>query len=149
MAKYKVNADRVGVVGDGTKVDQLAQDNDRAVLIVLILSALVLFVGTVAIAFFNQVIATFAFGIIFVVAMLVLAFTFSQPTPIQYLVMRIVLALASAGIAAMLTGFISVEIPAIGSNARPLVQAGGALAVFVIIYFRSPAALVATPKDQA
>ena len=109
----------------------------------------VLFVGTVGLAFVSQAIALFAFGIIFLSAMLVLAFAFPHPTPIQYLVMRIVLALASAGIAGILTGFIDVVIPGLNPNAKPFVAAGGALAVFVIVYFRSPAALVATPPPSS
>jgi hypothetical protein len=107
------------------------------------------FIGVVALliavavgaSFFNQVAATFVFGIIFLMTLLALAFVFPKPTPIQYLVMRITLALAGAGIATMLTGFIEVEIPG-------YLKAGGALAVFAVIYFRSPAALIAEHEKE-
>jgi hypothetical protein len=81
----------------------------------------------------------------FITSMIILAFKFPHPTPIQYLVMRIVLALSSAGIAGIFTGFIAVNIPGVGAAAQPLVTAGGALAVFAVVYFKSPAALVAEP----
>ena len=77
-------------------------------------------------------IAIFAFGATFVTALLVRAVVFPEPTPFQYTVFRIVLALAAAGIAAFKT----------------IVRAGGALAVFVIVYFFSPAGLVVTPRHS-
>lgn len=90
-------------------------------------------------AFYNEVAATFVFGIAFLAVILALAFVFPEPTPFQYLVMRIALALAGAGIATMLTGFINVEIP-------EYVKAGGALAVFVMIYAVSTATLMQHPR---
>ncbi len=77
-------------------------------------------------------IAIFAFGATFVTALPVRAVVFPEPTPFQYTVFRIVLALAAAGIAAFKT----------------IVRAGGALAVFVIVYFFSPAGLVVTPRHS-
>jgi hypothetical protein len=79
-------------------------------------------------------IAIFAFGLGIVLALLVLIFKLPHPTPFQYVVMRVLLALASAAIATMLTGFLDVEIP-------NFLKAGGALAVFVVVYFKAPAAL--------
>jgi hypothetical protein len=76
----------------------------------------------------------FAFGVIFVIVLLVLAIKFPEPTPFQYTVFRIVLALAAAGVAAMIPGFLNV-------NLSKAVRAGGALGVFVIVYFYSPAGL--------
>jgi hypothetical protein len=77
----------------------------------------------------------FAFGVVFVVVLLVLATQYPNPTPFQYTVFRIVLALAAGGVAAMIPGFLTVQV----SNA---IRAGGALAVFLIAYFYSPAELV-------
>jgi hypothetical protein len=85
----------------------------------------------------QQRIAAFGFGIAFVGVMLAIAFVISNPTPFQYLVFRIVLALAAAGIAAMIPGFLHVSFP-------PVIQAGGGLAVFAIVFFYNPAALVPT-----
>jgi len=80
----------------------------------------------------------YIFGIIFLVFILVIAIFIPNPTSFQYTVFRIVLALAAAGVAAMIPGFINVAI----GNA---VRAGGAIAVFVIVFFFSPAKLVVQP----
>ena len=80
-------------------------------------------------------VAIFAFGVVFVSILLTLAFLFPNPTPFQYETSRIVLALAAAGVATLLTGFINLEIP-------KFIKTGGAFAVFVIVYFYSPAELV-------
>jgi hypothetical protein len=78
------------------------------------------------------------FGAAFLVALLVLAIMFPQPTSFQYDVFRVVLSVAAAGFVSMTPGFIQVSI----SN---WLRAGGALAVFAVVYFFSPAALVANP----
>jgi hypothetical protein len=83
----------------------------------------------------------YIFGIIFIVSILVIAIFIPNPTSFQYTVFRIVLALAAAGVAAMIPGFISVEV----GNA---VRAGGAIAVFVIVFFFSPANLIAQETQQ-
>jgi len=82
--------------------------------------------------------AVFTFGVIFVVVLLILAIVFPHPTPFQYLVFRIVLALAASGIAALVPGFIEV-------NVSKWLRAGGAIAIFVLVYFFSPADLVTEP----
>lgn len=79
--------------------------------------------------------AAFAFGVVFVIALLVLALFVPNPTPFQYTVFRVVLALAAAGAAAMIPGFLQVTI-------AEWLRAGGALAVFVIVFFYNPAQLV-------
>jgi hypothetical protein len=65
----------------------------------------------------------------------VLAIVFPKPYPFQYQVFRIVLALAAAGFVSMTPGFIEVRI-------STFLRAGGALAVFAIVYFYNPASLV-------
>jgi hypothetical protein len=65
-----------------------------------------------------------------------LAIAFPAPTAFQYTVFRIVLALAAAGVGALVPGFLEIRY-------KSMIRAGGALAMFVIIYFVSPAALVA------
>lgn len=79
------------------------------------------------------------FGVVFVVVLLVLAIAVPNPNAFQYTVFRIVLALAAAGVAAMIPGFLQVTV----SN---WIRAGGALAIFVIVYFYAPAALVVNPR---
>ncbi|MEM9766179.1 MAG: hypothetical protein AAF968_27510, partial [Pseudomonadota bacterium] len=52
---------------------------------------------------------------------------------------RIILALSAAGVAALVPGFIDVQY-------RQLVRAGGAMAVFVVVFFFSPASLVSNEE---
>lgn len=84
----------------------------------------------------SQIIIAFIFGVTFIVTLIVLAIAFPKPTSFQYGTFRIILALAAAGVAAMIPGFISLEVnPTVGL----LIRAGGALAVFVIVFFFNPA----------
>lgn len=82
----------------------------------------------------------FAFGIVFVIALLVLALAVPNPTPFQYIVFRVVLTLAVAGVAAMIPGFLTVSVP-------NWLRAGGALAVFIVVYFYNPASLI-VPESE-
>jgi hypothetical protein len=91
----------------------------------------------------NERIVAFIFGVVFVMLILALAIWKPNPSPFQYTVFRIVLALAAAGVAAMLPGFIELTVPG-------WIRAGGALAVFLIVYFYSPVAMTGvTPKSEA
>ena len=74
------------------------------------------------------------FGVIFVAAILAISLFIPRPTPFQYTIFRIVLALAAGGFVSMTPGFIEAHV-------GKYVRAGGALAVFVIVYFYAPAAL--------
>ncbi|MDD3371340.1 MAG: hypothetical protein PHE27_05890 [Alphaproteobacteria bacterium] len=76
-----------------------------------------------------------AFGVFFVAVMLVLAVCFPEPSPFQIFVFRVVLAIAAAGFGALTPGFLEVKV----SN---MLRAGGALAIFVAVYFFNPATLV-------
>ncbi len=80
----------------------------------------------------------YGFGIVFVSIMLAIAIFIPNPTPFSYMVFKIILALAAAGIAAFIPGFLDVQI----SN---FLRAGGAIAVFVIVFFFNPASLTTTP----
>ena len=77
------------------------------------------------------------------IVLIVLAIKFPNPTPFQYTVFRIVLALAAGGVAAMMPGFLTITV----SN---WIRASGALAVFVVVYFYSPVGLtgVKVKTDQ-
>jgi hypothetical protein len=85
-----------------------------------------------------QSIVAFVFGVAFIVTLMVLAIAFPAPTPFQYNVFRIVLSLAAAGVAAMIPGFIYLDVD---SKVGLLIRAGGALAVFVMVFFFNPAHL--------
>jgi uncharacterized integral membrane protein len=60
----------------------------------------------------------FAFGVTFVVVLLVIAVVFAEPTQFQYTVFRIVLALASAGVAAIVPGFLTSSLVSAGGQRR-------------------------------
>jgi len=83
----------------------------------------------------------FMFGLAFVLASIILAIFFPSPTPYQYTVFRIVLALSAAGVAAIIPGFVQLRL-------RNLLRAGGAIAVFVIVYFFNPASLLVESQDR-
>ncbi|MSP43758.1 MAG: hypothetical protein EXR08_10430 [Alphaproteobacteria bacterium] len=75
------------------------------------------------------------FGVIFLIALMLLAIKFPKPTDFQYTTFRIVLALAAGGIAPLIPGLLEVDV-------YQIVKAGGALGVFTIVYFFSPAKLI-------
>ena len=80
----------------------------------------------------------FAFGVVFVIVLLLIAVKCPTPTHFQYNVFRVVLSLAAGGIGAMIPGFLDVKLENVSDFT---VMAGGAMAVFVIVYFLNPARL--------
>jgi len=84
----------------------------------------------------TSAILAFTFGVLFVTALLVFALFVPNPTIQQFEIVRIILALAAGGVAAMIPGLLSLKL---GAGANMALSAGGALAVFVIVYFYSPA----------
>lgn len=85
----------------------------------------------------HEKIAAFVFGIVFVICILIIALFVPEPSTFQLFVFRVVLALAGGGVAAMIPGFIHVELSGV-------IRTGGALAVFAILYFLNPAQLIAS-----
>jgi hypothetical protein len=83
----------------------------------------------------TQRLVAFAFGVVFVIIMLVIAIWIPRPTESQWFTFRVVLALAAGGVGALIPGLINVE-------AGPYVRAGGALALFVLVYWFNPPKLV-------
>jgi len=92
-----------------------------------------------------QVIVAFVFGVTFVIALILLAIKFEHPTPFQYNVFRTILSLAAAGTAAMIPGFIDLQV---STTTKLLIRAGGALAVFVITFFFNPAQLASRNANE-
>ncbi|WP_019867646.1 hypothetical protein [Methylovulum miyakonense] len=86
-----------------------------------------------------QITIAFLFGVSFVITLLVVAVKYPNPTAFQYNVFRIILSLAASGVAAMIPGFINLEL---STGTELLIRAGGAIAVFVIIFFFNPAPLI-------
>lgn len=89
-----------------------------------------------------QTVLAFAFGVCFVATMLIIALLQPNPTSYQFGVFKTVLALAGAGVAAVIPGFLEIKF-------RGWLRAGGALAVFVVLYFFNPAGMVVrAPQTQ-
>jgi hypothetical protein len=82
----------------------------------------------------TQITLAFIFGVVFISLILAIAVFIPQPSIFQYQVFRIVLAMAAGGVGAVIPGVLNVNIPRV-------LTAGGALAVFVVVYFYSPAQL--------
>jgi hypothetical protein len=80
-------------------------------------------------------------GVIFILISVLLIILYPNPSPAQYQVFKIVLALACAGFAAAIPGAIDVGV-------GHAVRAGGAMAVFVIIYFFSPAGMMVNDPNK-
>ena len=87
-------------------------------------------------------IAVFSFGVGILVLVIVLAVFFPEPTSFQYLVFRSAMALAAAGIAVYLPGSIHV-------NYGKSIRAGGAIAIFVLIWLFNPASLISKPQHDS
>lgn len=83
----------------------------------------------------KQFIITGIIGVLFVITLIVIAFTVECPTEFQNQIFKIVMALASGAFAAMIPGAINI-------NYKGLVTASGAVAVFVMVYFFSPQTLL-------
>ncbi|MEG1766933.1 MAG: hypothetical protein RR311_00585 [Comamonas sp.] len=79
-----------------------------------------------------KTILSFSFGIVLVCLILIITLTNPQPSKFQAAVFWAVLAMALAGVASVIPGFVEVRF-------RKLLVAGGSLAVFVIVYFAVPA----------
>src|SRR5271157_5170260 len=78
----------------------------------------------------------FLFGCVALAAVLWLAFRARDLSDQQFEILRIVLALAGGGVGAVIPGFLDVSVKA---STKLALRAGGALAVFVVLYFWSPA----------
>lgn len=85
----------------------------------------------------QEKVTAFVFGTVFVITILVVALIVPNPSTFQVFVFRVILSLAAGGVAAMIPGFINIEV-------NSFIKAGGALAVFVILYFLNPTELVST-----
>jgi hypothetical protein len=78
----------------------------------------------------------FGFGVIFVAVMLGFATQFPNPSSSQLFTFVVVLALAAAGIGAILPGTIGIEWN--GPGGIPAIRAGGAIALFALVFLFRP-----------
>jgi hypothetical protein len=85
-----------------------------------------------------NVVLAFVFGVIFVTTILVLVIKVPDLGDFQRWVFVIVIALAGAGVAAVLPGILDVKIP--------YLSAGGALAVFVLVLLNKPGVVTTAIK---
>ena len=82
----------------------------------------------------TQKIVLLVVSMIFLVTLLVLVTLFPNPTPSQFFVFRVVLALSAAGIGAIIPGFLVAE----GKQNEIMFRAGGAILLFLIVYLVNP-----------
>lgn len=73
----------------------------------------------------------FIFGIVFLATMLVFAYYVPNPSPFSQWVFVVTTSLAGAGIGAVIPGILNVTLP--------YARAGGALAVFLLVFLNKPA----------
>jgi hypothetical protein len=83
-----------------------------------------------------EIVLAFLFGCLALAAVLWLAFANTSLTDPQFQILRIVLALAGGGVGAVIPGFLDLHMT---TGTKATVRASGALAVFVVLYFWSPA----------
>ena len=77
----------------------------------------------------------FVVGALFIVAVLYIVFASETMTNQQFFVIRLVAALAAAGFAALLPGFLNIEMK-LPTNVA--VRGGGAIGVFLLVWFVNP-----------
>jgi hypothetical protein len=80
--------------------------------------------------------AVFLFGVVFLVAILILVVSIPKPTLVQFFVFRLTLALAASGVGALIPGIIQFQqnLPHQG-----IIRFGGAIGLFSIVWFTNPA----------
>ena len=89
-----------------------------------------------------QQVTAVALGVLFILILLVIAVLVPDPQPFSIFVFRVVLSLAAGGIGAVVPGYIQV-------NISRWVRAGGAIALFVIVYAVNPPVLVTANNTAA
>jgi hypothetical protein len=89
-------------------------------------------------------IAIFTFGVVFLVILLGIAVLIPNPTEFQIFVFRVVLSLVAAAIAALVPGFLHIQ----SQVYRNSIRAGGAIAVFVLVYLINPPRLVTSKEGS-
>jgi hypothetical protein len=90
----------------------------------------------------QQILLAFAFGVIFITFLLIAIIFIPNPSAAQETIFRIVIALAAAGVGAMIPGVLDLDLKFWTQLA---IRAGGALAIFVIVFFYNPAMLSKPP----
>jgi hypothetical protein len=85
----------------------------------------------------------FGFGVGFILLLVILAVAIPNPTDSTFYVFRVVLALAAAGFATAIVGLLSIKL---SGGRRWQIRAGGAIVLFLVVFFGKPATLVTSPS---
>lgn len=88
-----------------------------------------------------HIVLAFAFGIAMVITLLTFAVLIPNPSTFSQWIFIVVLALAAAGVGSVIPGMLHVELP--------LAKAGGALAIFAIVFWQKPAIVEAVARVEA
>ena len=88
-----------------------------------------------------QLVTATVIGVFFISVLLVLAVFIPEPTAFQNFVFRVVLALAAGALGAIIPGFLNVQY-------KGLWRAGGAVALFVLVYSVNPPSLITEPPQK-
>ena len=96
-----------------------------------------------------QLVTSVAIGCVCLVAVVILAVVEPNPTRFQEFVFRGLLATALASIVAIVPGFINLKVQARGPGSYFALVAGGALAIFVLIWMVNPPPLKEGAKENA
>jgi hypothetical protein len=83
-------------------------------------------------------------GIVFLAVLLIIAIYFPNPTDFQIFIFRVVLAISAGAFASVVSGFLTVRT----NLPKVFVQAGGGLAVFIVIYALNPPKLITSKSDD-
>lgn len=86
----------------------------------------------------RQILLAFAFGVIVLFFLLIVSLFIPVPSQYQEMLFRITISIAVSGIGAVIPGFLNLQLKFWGQVA---IRAGGALAIFIIIYFFNPGTL--------
>lgn len=86
----------------------------------------------------------FGFGVLSLVFLFAIALFTKEHNPLLITTARITIAIACAGVAAIIPGFIHIDLS--GGMAK-VVRAGGAMAVFVLVYFFNPPGLISSTEE--
>lgn len=89
-------------------------------------------------------IAAVVSGLVFLITLLVIAVLVRSPTPFQVYVFRVVLSLAGGSFGVLIPGFIETRVPLPRNG---MIRAGGGLAVFLLLYWFNPPALINPPAS--
>jgi hypothetical protein len=88
-------------------------------------------------------IAISAFGVVFLLIVLIITVYFPKPADFQVFVFRVVLSLAAGAIAAIVPGFFHIE----SRLRRNVVKASGAIGISVLVYLTNPPRLATRQTD--